>query len=97
MAEIVYRRVPTTYEAYHTILNIHASPKELRDLCVYESYTNIVENGICTIYTVWGLRSAEVALIGAETKYEAEDDKEVANTRTSQYWLCAPYLKDEDD
>ena len=90
-----YKRVPTTHAVYRAIVNEHAEAGRRggkEDIIVYESYTNIVENGISTIYTVWGLKSAEVALFGAETRYECVDDKEVEGTRTNQYWLCAPYF-----
>ena len=90
---IQYKRIPTTSAVYRAIVSEHASMNS--DLGVYESYTNIVENGISTIYTVWGLKSAEVALVGAETKYDAVDDKEVEGTRKSEYWLCAPHFVED--
>lgn len=93
---IEYKRVPTTHAVYRAIVNEHGtSIGDKYDIGVYESYTNIVENGISTIYTVWGLKSAEVALVGAETKYESEHDREVEGTRKSIYWLCAPYWSEE--
>ena len=93
---IEYKRVPTTHAVYRAIVNEHGtSVGNKYDIGVYESYTNIVENGICTIYTVWGLKSAEVALVGAETKYDAVDDKEVEGTRKSEYWLCAPHFVED--
>lgn len=91
MSEIKYKRIPTSFDVYRAILSQHFN-KVRGDIGVYESYTNIPENGICTIYTVWGLREAEVALVGAETTYETVDDKEVEGTRKSEYWLCAPVL-----
>lgn len=96
MWELKYKRIPTTYEVYRTVLNNHLN-KVRGDIGVYESYTIIVENGTCTIYTVWGLNSAEAALVGAETTYEVEDGKEIADTRVDEYWLYAAYLETEDE
>lgn len=105
MSELKYKRVPTTASVYHTIVQTHFN-KVHSEITVYESYTNIVENGVCTIYTVWGLKSAEVALVGAKTKYETElsgykdgefFSKEIEGTRTNEYWLCAPYIEIEED
>ena len=87
-----YTKVPTTYEVYSALIKAHF----LRGLTVFESYTNIVENGKCTVYTVWGLRNAEVALMGAETIYERVDDVEVEGTRTYEYWLCC-VTEEKDD
>ena len=104
MTELKYKRVPTTYEVYRAILNAHATVQPY-DVSVYESYTDIVENGVSTIYTVWGLKEYDMALVGAETKYESalairDDgtfyDKEIEGTRTSTYWLCAAYVDEED-
>lgn len=86
-----YHRIPTSHEVYRSIVNQHYK----EDLGVYESFTNIVENGVSTIYTVWGLKKAAVALVGAETKYDSVDDKEVEGTRVHKYWLCAAYEGDE--
>jgi hypothetical protein len=96
MSELKYKRIPTTVEVCFAIVREHTKGEYPQDLCVYETFTNIVENGISTIYTVWGLREAEVALVGAHTTYESEDDKEIENTRKSEYWLCAPYLEEDE-
>jgi len=95
MSELKYHKIPTSNEVYREIVKKHSN-KDRQDIGVYESYTNIVENGICTIYTVWGLKRAEVALVGAKTTYETEDDKEVPDTRMNEYWLCAAYLEEEE-
>lgn len=102
---IKYKRVPTSSEVYHTIVRQHFN-KLRGDIGVFESYTDIVENGLSTIYTVWGLNSSEVALVGAKTTYESElvqdtdgefHGKEIEGTRTSEYWLCSPYFDYEDE
>lgn len=93
---IEYRRVYTTYDVYNAIIHQHWNVKsELCEVSVFESYTNIPENGVATVYTVWGLKNAEVALVGAETTYAMEDGEKVAGTRKSVYWLCAPYWEED--
>lgn len=96
MSELKYHKIPTSYEVYREIVNKHSS-KVRQDIGVYESYTNIVDNGISTIYTVWGLKRAEVALVGAKTSYDTEDGVEIADTRMNEYWLCAAYLENDDE
>ena len=86
-----YTKVPTTYAVYKALIQ-----SNMGQISLYESYTDIVENGKCTVFTVWGLKGADVALFGAETKYERVDDVEVEGTRTHEYWLCC-VVEEKDD
>lgn len=107
MAELNYRRIPTDYNVYKTL--VRNEDGTVRDnMAVFSSYTNIVENGVSTIFTEWGIRGTDIPLVGAETKYESElaqkqtatgtfYDKEIEGTRTNEYWLCAAYLENDDE
>ncbi len=94
-----YKRIPTTYEVYRTILNNHVQTlveAGKSDLSVLESYTNIVDHGTSTIYTVWGLKGADCPLIGAETTYDRDWGVEVEGTEKHEYWLCVPICECEE-
>lgn len=92
-----YHRVPTSYAVYRTILDEHSSNSKLNNtVCVFESYTNIVEHGPCTIYTLWGFKGSDCALVGAKTTYDMEWGEEVKGTTLYEYWLCAPICECED-
>ena len=105
MAELNYRRYPTDYDVYRTLVR-NSEGKVRYNMSVFSSYTNIVENGWSTIFTEWGLKGSDMPLVGAETKYESECaqmadgtfyDKEIEGTRTNTYWLCVAYLEDFDE
>lgn len=90
------QRIPTTYEVYRAILNAHVRNKPYpQELGVFESCTDIVEDGFCRIYTVWGLRGGDVPLVGAETTYCSSYDSHEREDEKHSYWLYAVMEEEE--
>jgi len=79
----VYNKIPTTLEVYRALYREHH-----KVLACFESYTDIVENGTSKIFTVWGIKGADVPMFGALSTYESEYGSELDGTRVNEYWLC---------
>ncbi len=94
MSELNYRRIPTDYSVYVALVRDETGIVR-ENMAVFSSYTNIVENGMSTIFTEWGIKDSPIPIVSAETKYESEYDKEIEGTRTHSYWLCVPILEEE--
>ncbi len=102
MCGINYRRIPTDYNVYVALVR-EESGIVRENMAVFSSYTNIVENGMSTIFTEWGIKDSPIPIVGAETTYESEldmkdgmfYDKEIEGTRKHFYWLCVPVLEEE--
>lgn len=86
-----YRKIPTSYEVYRTILNEHHE-----QLSVFSSFSapdgdSFGNPDQARMMTEWGFKTADCPIMGAESTWDIDRANVlIRNNEAHRYWLCLP-------